>query len=126
MTSAATSFSARAIIVSANGHTPCASVGVNAARAWPDSVTAGRTTVLVPMATAFASRLPHTSRDSGAHARRLGARFTADGSEVLETHLGNCCKLVQTALHAAFPSGIDGVLLGGGYGRGEGGVLQSS
>ena len=51
-------------------------------------------------------------------------RFTLDGSKSLERHLASIC---QKALELVEDSTrkIDGLLLGGGYGRGEGGVLRT-
>jgi hypothetical protein len=54
-------------------------------------------------------------------------RFTLDGSEQLEAHLARCCDRVLTGVRSVVPmSRLEGVLLGGGYGRGEGGVLRTS
>jgi hypothetical protein len=51
-------------------------------------------------------------------------RFTLDGSKSLERHLASIChkalELVEDSVGR-----IDGLLLGGGYGRGEGGVLRT-
>src|SRR5438270_14023722 len=56
----------------------------------------------------------------------MRARFTIDGSDGLESHLARICERVRGGLYAIIPpSKIDGVVLGGGYGRGEGGVLKS-
>ncbi|MDB6037815.1 MAG: hypothetical protein JWM99_1656 [Verrucomicrobiales bacterium] len=53
-------------------------------------------------------------------------RFTLDGSDALE---GELCKLTQDALagvRALIPKHrLQGLVLGGGYGRGEGGVLNT-
>lgn len=55
------------------------------------------------------------------------ARFTRDGSEALETHLADVGTRVLTGIRALVPeSKLEGVLLGGGYGRGEGGVLRTA
>lgn len=54
-------------------------------------------------------------------------RFTLDGSDELETHLAQCCDKVLAAVCSVIPNNrLEGVLLGGGYGRGEGGVLRTS
>lgn len=54
-------------------------------------------------------------------------RFTLDGSDQLEAHLAQCCDKVLAGVCSVIPtSRLDGVLLGGGYGRGEGGVLKTS
>ncbi len=54
------------------------------------------------------------------------ARFTLDGDTSLETHLAHVCDLVRAGVDRLVPPGrLEGVLLGGGYGRGEGGVLHA-
>ncbi len=54
-------------------------------------------------------------------------RFTLDGSDELETHLAHCCDRVLAGVCSVIPtSRLEGVLLGGGYGRGEGGVLETA
>jgi hypothetical protein len=77
------------------------------------------------MATTFASPPPSISRETRA-SRPLSppaARYTIDGSDALEDHLEHSCQLVkQTLLTTLPPNSIEGLLLGGGYGRGEGGV----
>ena len=54
----------------------------------------------------------------------LYMRFTLDGSKSLERHIASIChkalELVEDCTRR-----IDGLLLGGGYGRGEGGVLRT-
>lgn len=51
-------------------------------------------------------------------------RFTLDGDAGLEAHLAGIGDLVRTGVERIVPRPwLDGVLLGGGYGRGEGGVL---
>lgn len=53
-------------------------------------------------------------------------RFTLDGDEGLEEHLRNICRRVCVEVEACIPADrLDGILLGGGYGRGEGGVLHA-
>ncbi len=53
------------------------------------------------------------------------ARFTLDGSAALESHLAQVCDEVRDGVAALIPaSRLDGLLLGGGYGRGEGGVWR--
>src|SRR4026209_1598165 len=53
-------------------------------------------------------------------------RFTLDGSAELEGHLERTCRQVLAAIRNAVPQGrLEAVLLGGGYGRGEGGVLKT-
>ena len=53
-------------------------------------------------------------------------RFTLDGDESLETHLHTVCDRVREGVVRIIPKpDLHGILLGGGYGRGEGGVLIS-
>lgn len=55
------------------------------------------------------------------------ARFTLDGDAGLEAHLMRTCGRVREEVERLVPSHrLEGILLGGGYGRGEGGVLRSS
>ena len=54
-------------------------------------------------------------------------RFTIDGSEALEKHLANMCEKILASVRAIIPENRLGALvLGGGYGRGQGGVLKTS
>jgi hypothetical protein len=53
------------------------------------------------------------------------ARFTRDGSDELERQLDRICKEVLAGVRRIFPADeLVGLALGGGYGRGEGGVLK--
>ena len=53
-------------------------------------------------------------------------RFTIDGDAELERHLESVCREVRAGVGALIPpSRLSGLLLGGGYGRGEGGVLRT-
>lgn len=55
----------------------------------------------------------------------MSERFTLDGSAQLEAHLDSVCRQVGERVRALIPSDqLVGLLLGGGYGRGEGGVLR--
>ena len=55
-----------------------------------------------------------------------GTRFTLDGSAELEDHLHQTCRRVLAAVRDALPKQkLEALLLGGGYGRGEGGVLKT-
>jgi hypothetical protein len=57
----------------------------------------------------------------------MNDRFTIDGSAALEQRLAELCAKARSELEAAIsPSKLDALLLGGGYGRGEGGVLKTS
>ncbi|MFZ4767393.1 MAG: hypothetical protein ACOYMN_20760, partial [Roseimicrobium sp.] len=54
-------------------------------------------------------------------------RFTLDGDGALERHLRRVCQAVAEGVRKAIPANaLEGVLLAGGYGRGEGGVLMTS
>ena len=54
------------------------------------------------------------------------ARFTLDGSNELEEHLsGVCRKVLSGILEVVSAKSLEGLLLAGGYGRGEGGVLKA-
>lgn len=53
-------------------------------------------------------------------------RFTIDGSDALECHLDEICKKILEAVSATVPAEkFEGLVLGGGYGRGQGGVLKT-
>ena len=53
-------------------------------------------------------------------------RFTLNGDGPLERHLTSVCSRIRDEICALIPATrIDGLLLGGGYGRGEGGVLRT-
>jgi hypothetical protein len=53
-------------------------------------------------------------------------RFTIDGSSTLEAHLEKTGEKVLAGVQSLVPATkLEGVLLGGGYGRGEGGVLKT-
>lgn len=54
------------------------------------------------------------------------ARFTLDGDDELELHLAKTCENVLAGVKKVVPSRkLEAVLLGGGYGRGEGGVCKT-
>lgn len=53
------------------------------------------------------------------------ASFTLDGSDELEQQLERTCETIRIEIQKIIPSyQLEGLLLGGGYGRGEGGVLR--
>lgn len=53
-------------------------------------------------------------------------RFTPAGSDALEDHLDRTCARIAAGVRGLIPrEQLDAILLGGGYGRGEGGVLKS-
>ena len=55
----------------------------------------------------------------------MSARFTTDGSDALEQHLAKVCDRVRDGVRALIPDHkLEGLALAGGYGRGEGGVLD--
>jgi hypothetical protein len=52
-------------------------------------------------------------------------RFTIDGSEELERHLAAVCKKVVDGIQTTLPVlSPEAIILAGGYGRGQGGVLR--
>jgi hypothetical protein len=55
------------------------------------------------------------------------ARFTIDGDEALERHLESACARVASGIRGLIPGRkLEAVILGGGYGRGEGGVMRTA
>jgi hypothetical protein len=53
-------------------------------------------------------------------------RFTRDGDDALEWHLERTCGRIVSGIRGLIPAHkLQAVILGGGYGRGEGGVLRS-
>lgn len=53
-------------------------------------------------------------------------RFTLDGGEALERHLARTCDNVLRGVRAILPPHrLEAIVLGGGYGRGEGGVYRT-
>jgi hypothetical protein len=53
-------------------------------------------------------------------------RFTIDGSDGLEERLAKICSQVREGIQGIIPPGkLHALVLGGGYGRGEGGVLRT-
>jgi hypothetical protein len=56
----------------------------------------------------------------------MNHRFTIDGSEALEARIAELCGQCADRIYTIIPSSkISCILLGGGYGRGEGGVLRN-
>ncbi len=54
-------------------------------------------------------------------------RFTLDGDHALELHLARACERVLSGVRGLIPAEkLEAVLLGGGYGRGEGGVRRDA
>jgi hypothetical protein len=65
----------------------------------------------------------HVSRPPGI----LPPRFTLDGSPALEERLGRACAAVAAGIRGLIPPRrLEAVLLAGGYGRGEGGVMATA
>src|SRR5262245_48601226 len=57
----------------------------------------------------------------------MNSRFTLDGSESLEKRLEDLCTKACEKVRESIPSRLlHAILLGGGYGRGEGGVLATA
>jgi hypothetical protein len=57
----------------------------------------------------------------------MNKRFTIDGSDALEQRLDSLCREVGQAVQRIVPaSRLEALVLGGGYGRGEGGVLKTT
>jgi len=56
----------------------------------------------------------------------MNARFTIDGSQELEDRIEQICDRVRAAITEQIPrTDIAAIVLAGGYGRGEGGVLRT-
>jgi len=55
----------------------------------------------------------------------MSTRFTLDGSDKLEQRLSELCDRIRERVQALVPpEKLEALVLGGGYGRGEGGVLS--
>jgi hypothetical protein len=56
----------------------------------------------------------------------MNKRFTIDGSDALEKRLDSLCREVAQEVSRVIPAlKLEALVLGGGYGRGEGGVLKT-
>lgn len=56
----------------------------------------------------------------------MNPRFTIDGSVALEHQLAAVCETIRERVQSLIPHRhLEGLVLGGGYGRGEGGVLRT-
>jgi len=56
----------------------------------------------------------------------MSNRFTIDGSKALENHLACICERVWSGAQTIIPAtSVEALVLGGGYGRGEGGVWKT-
>jgi hypothetical protein len=80
------------------------------------------------MSLRYPIRIPESLADAGPHVLESPAvRFTLDGSADLENHLDRTCQKVLSSLLDLIPAKkLEAILLGGGYGRGEGGVLRTT
>jgi hypothetical protein len=71
--------------------------------------------------------LPLAEEPSAPAPSARAQRFTIDGDEGLEWHLELTCARIVSGVRGLIPGRkLEAVLLGGGYGRGEGGVLRGS
>lgn len=79
--------------------------------------------MIAPIAVPFPCPAATSQRDS----RSAGSpRFTIDGGDELENRLARTCATVMAGVRGLIPAHrLEAVLLGGGYGRGEGGVLPT-
>jgi hypothetical protein len=67
------------------------------------------------------------SRVAGQLRQEQCPRFTRDGSDELESCLARTCDHVRNGVQRIIPEAkLEAILLGGGYGRGEGGVLMTA
>ncbi|HEX4265667.1 MAG TPA: hypothetical protein VH597_15130, partial [Verrucomicrobiae bacterium] len=73
-----------------------------------------------------AGETPALPGKDGASLRRL-LPFTLDGSAALENHLARLCEQVLAEVQTliSYPK-LEALVLGGGYGRGQGGVLKTT
>src|SRR5438105_4846760 len=93
------------------------SAGNNGAQRWRAFATAGNITEAVP--TRIIQELCKMCK------RITSARFTIDGSDALEAQLANICEQVAACVQSVIAvTKLEAIVLGGGYGRGEGGVLR--
>ncbi len=79
------------------------------------------TALTLPLRTAHATPRPAIVPPS-----EIVPRFTVDGARALEAHLARTCAKIAAGVRGLVPRGrLEALLLGGGYGRGEGGVLTT-
>ncbi len=79
-----------------------------------------------PAQDAGTHRSPDIMIDTPLRPANSALRFTEDGDAELEQHLADTCEAIARGLKGLLPAKrLEAVLLGGGYGRGEGGVLKS-
>src|SRR5438093_10142134 len=94
-------------------------VGANAVAGLLASVTVG---LIIGSHRMVVTHSPQFTSPDVATVRRSSRpcpRYTVDGDDALEEHLHHSAELVKEAVVGIFPpNGIEGLLLGGGYGRG--------
>jgi hypothetical protein len=79
--------------------------------------------MVIPASSTSVQPLSQRSEHGG---RKTGLRFTRDGSGELESYLAQICERVRAGVQAIIPARkLEALILGGGYGRGEGGVLKT-
>jgi len=79
------------------------------------------------MITHLAPATARPQREGSSDGQNEIPRFTIDASQALEEELLNLCAKAGEMVRARLPSKVlEAILLGGGYGRGEGGVLRSA
>jgi hypothetical protein len=72
-------------------------------------------------------RSPRAIPRTAVHVNGIGPRFTVDGSAEMEAHLARTCEKISAGIRGLLPRGrLEAIILGGGYGRGEGGVLRTA
>lgn len=77
------------------------------------------------MPATIASPFEFTENPTTVRVKRA-THFTLDGSDELENHLARACEKVLAGIQKIIPPRkLEALLLGGGYGRGEGGVLKT-
>src|SRR5947208_2865176 len=102
-----------------NCPTPLTFVGNNVARAWRDSRKDG-----VVIAAKPARSMP--SPEMQTQVTPTKARLTLDGSAELERRLAVLCRQIGHSVSERIGRHkLDALVLGGGYGRGQGGVLRT-
>jgi len=69
---------------------------------------------------------PRTAAGAARQNSRPAPHFTLNGDAALEQHIAHVCKNVLAGIGQIVPEHkLEGLVLGGGYGRGEGGVLRT-
>jgi hypothetical protein len=79
-----------------------------------------------PTALTLPLRTPRATNRTPLYPADIAPRFTVDGSRELEQHLALTCAKIGAGIRGIVSARrLEGLLLGGGYGRGEGGVLRT-